>query len=218
MDDDQKDQMIVFMDQHLNGLINEFDSEKMMVPDYPQLYTSIGSSKLVINALPLSKLRTIVPVTISLPSSNTYQLQLDEVNLDNVTLTLEDRQENIFQDLSINTCYTFYGTNGLIDDRFFLHINSSFGNTAATSNAENDSSLFEPLITQYGLSGELLIELKEPLPSACHISILDMNGKLVYFSALNEPKTQLHLSEGKGIYYIAIDNSHTVFRKKIAIL
>jgi hypothetical protein len=222
IDEDQKDQMIVFMDQHLNGLVDEFDSEKMMVPDYPQLYTSIGSSKLVINALPLSKLRTIIPVSVILPSSKTYQLQLDEVNLDNATLTLEDRQENIFQDLSINTCYTFYATNGLIDDRFFLHINSSFGNTAATSNAENDSSndtsLFEPLIIQYGLSGELLIELKEPLPSACHIRIHDMNAKLVYFSALNEPKTLLHLSEGKGIYYITIDNSHTVFRKKIALL
>jgi hypothetical protein len=45
-----------------------------------------------------------------------------------------------------------------------------------------------------------------------------MNAKLVYFSALNEPKTLLHLSEGKGIYFIEIDNSHTVFRKKIAIL
>jgi hypothetical protein len=45
-----------------------------------------------------------------------------------------------------------------------------------------------------------------------------MNAKLVYFSELNEPKTLLHLSEGKGIYYITIDNGHTVFRKKIALL
>jgi hypothetical protein len=100
------------------------------------------------------------------------------------------------------------------------HINSLFGNTASIfeNDSNEDSNLFKPIIIQYGLSGELLIELKEPLPSACHIRIHDMNAKLVYFSALNEPKTLLQLNEGKGIYFIEIDNSQTVFRKKIALL
>ena len=66
----------------------------------------------MINALPLSKLRTTIPVTLYLPSTKTYQFQLDELHLENATLTLEDKQENVFQDLSINSCYAFYALGG----------------------------------------------------------------------------------------------------------
>jgi hypothetical protein len=45
-----------------------------------------------------------------------------------------------------------------------------------------------------------------------------MNARLVYDASLSEAETILHFGEGKGIYYLEIDNSHMVYRKKIAIL
>jgi hypothetical protein len=214
IDGNKKDQLIVLMDQNLSSLVDEFDSEKMTVPAYPQIYTTIDNTKLVINALPLGKTKTIVPLTVNIPSTKVYQFELDEHHLENTLLILEDKQENIFQDLSIHPNYTFYATNGIIDDRFVLHINTPIGSITANE----VSSQFKPLITQYGLSGELLIQLKEPRVSACHLSIYDMNARLVYKAELNEAETILHFRDGKGIYYLEIDNSHTVFRKQIAIL
>ena len=105
---------IRYMDRYPSKL----DSEKMSVPDYPQLYTSVGSKNLVIDALPFTKFRTIVPITMNLPVSKFYQLQLDELNLKNASLTLEDKQENVFQDLSILPCYSFYSINGKRPLRF----------------------------------------------------------------------------------------------------
>jgi len=218
LDEDKKDQLIVLMDHHLSSLVDAFDSEKMMLPDYPLLYTSNGTANLVINALPLSKLRTTIPVTLYLPSTKTYQLQLDELHLENASLTLEDKQENVFQDLSMNSCYAFYAVGGLSTDRFVLHINSSFGTTTTTPSLDNEvSGLFEPVIIQYGMSGDLLIRLKEPIPSACHLNIYDMSAHLIYSTNLNEAETMLHLIAGTGIYYIEIAHDHTLFRKKIAI-
>lgn len=217
LDDEKKDQFIVILDYHLDTLVDEFDSEKMFVPDYPQLYTSVGSKNLVIDALPFTKFRTIVPITMNLPVSKFYQLQLDELNLKNASLTLEDKQENVFQDLSILPCYSFYSINGTISDRFVLHINSFFGSTAATSPITDESSLFEPLIVQFGLSGDILIRLMDLNQSECHVSIYNMSAKRVYYDRLHESETMLHLLEGSGIYFIEIDNSHTVYRKRIAI-
>lgn len=217
IDDEKKDQLIVMMDYHLDAMVDSFDSEKMSVPDYPQLYTSVGSINLVIDALPFSKLRTSVPITVDLPSSKSYQLQIDELNLENATLTLEDKQENILQDLSINPCYSFYSVNGVTSDRFVLHIHSILGTTASTSPITDGSSLFEPLILQFGLSGDIFVRLMASNQSECHIRIYDMNAKLVYHATLHESETMLHLFEGNGIYFIELDANHHVFRKKIAI-
>jgi hypothetical protein len=214
IDGNKKDQLIVLMDQNLSSLVDEFDSEKMTVPGYPQLYASIGDTKLVMNALPLNKTKTLVPLTLNLPITKVYELELDEYHLENSLLILEDKQENIFQELSIHSNYSFYANNGILDDRFVLHINTPIGSITANE----VSSQFKPLITQYGLSGKLLIQLKEPCPSACHLRIFDMNARLVYDASLSEAETILHFGEGKGIYYLEIDNSHMVYRKKIAIL
>jgi hypothetical protein len=221
LDEGKKDQLIVFMDYHMSALVDEFDCEKMTVTGYPQLYTSVGAAKLVIDALPFSKLRTIVPLTMNLPSSKIYQFQIAESSLENVTLTLEDKQENVLQDLSDNPCYSFYSNNGIINDRFVLHINALFGSTASISNITNDSneesSLFEPHISQSGLSGEIHIQFMEPISSECYVRIYDMSGKLVHTAKLYESESVLHLTEGTGIYFCEIDNGHNVFRKRIVI-
>lgn len=218
IDDEKKDQFIVIMDYHLDTLFDSFDSEKMSVPDYPQLYTTVGSKNLVIDALSFSKLRTNIPISVDLPSSKSYQLQIDELNLENTSLILEDKHEHVLQDLSINPCYSFYSINGIISDRFVLRINSIYGTTASTSLIMDESSLFEPQIVQFGLSGDILIRLMDSnLTTECHVGIYDMNAKLVYYNTLHELETMLHLLEGDGIYFVEIDNNHSVYRKRIAI-
>jgi hypothetical protein len=67
------------------------------------------------------------------------------------------------------------------------------------------------------MSGDILIRLMESNQSECHVSIYDMNAKLVYHATLYESETVLHLFEGNGIYFIEIENYHNFFRKKIAI-
>jgi hypothetical protein len=216
LDDEKKDQLIVLMDDHLDALVDEFDSEKMFVTGYPQLYTTVGATKLVIDALPFSKLKSIIPITMNLPSSKYYQLQLDEFNLENVLLSLEDKEEHVLQDLSIHPCYSFYSVNGTISDRFILHIHSIFS-TVSTSLITDDARLYEPIILQFGLSGDILIRLVDPNESACHVRIYDMNAKLVYHAKLHESETMLNLIAGNGVYFIEIENRNSVYRKRIAI-
>lgn len=218
LDEGKKDQLIVFMDNHLNSLVDEFDSEKMTIVGYPQLYTAIGGTKLVIDALPFSKLKTSVPLTVNLPSSKTYQIQLDEVRIENATLVLEDKQENIFQDLLINPTYVFNSVNGMNTDRFVLHIQSLFTTTESMGSAfltENESGQFEPLILSSGLNGGIRILFNQPLETACHVRIYDMSGKLVVDTMLVESDSIINLNESNGIYFVELETKQNVFRKKI---
>lgn len=218
LDEGKKDQMIVFMDNHLNPLVDEFDSEKMTIAGYPQLYTAIGGTKLVIDALPFNKLKTSIPLTVNLPSSKTYQIQLDEVRIENATLVLEDKQENIFQDLLINPTYMFNSVNGMNTDRFVLHIQSLFTTTESMGSAfltENESGQFEPLILSSGLNAGIRILFNQPLETACHVRIYDMSGKLVVDTMLVESDSIINLNESNGIYFVELETKQNVFRKKI---
>ncbi|MEN9987510.1 MAG: RemA [Bacteroidota bacterium] len=221
IDQEKKDQFIVVMDDHLNSLVDEFDSEKMNIVGYPQIYSSVGNTKLVINALPLSKLKTIVPISVNLPSSKFYQFQFDEVHLDNASIILEDKQENIFQDISIDSCYSFYSNLGMINDRFFLHFNSFIGLTASAyihpDNVIEESGVLAPVITQYGLGGDVHIKFEEVNPTEYYLKIFDMSGELIYLTTIRESETTVQLLEANGLYFLELNDGHRVFRKKIVI-
>lgn len=221
IDQEKKDQFIVVMDYHLNPLVDEFDSEKMNVIGYPQIFSSVGTTKLVIDALPLSKLRTIVPISVNLPTSKSYQFQFDEVHIDNASIILEDKQENSFQDVSIDSCYSFYSTLGMINDRFFLHFNTRLGLTASAFNLQDnvpeESGVLAPVFTQYGLSGDINIKFEDLNQRECHLKIYDMSGKLVYSMDIREPDSTVHLLEANGLYFLELNEGYRVFRKKIVI-
>jgi hypothetical protein len=217
----KKDQMILLMDQQMSATVDAFDSEKMMISAYPQVYTNVGSTKLVINSLPYSKSKVIVPITLNLPTSKSYVFQTEEIHIEDGLVLLEDKQEQVFQDLSINPCYGFYSTSGVISDRFVIHMNlpngihsaTSFPNTLLT-NYSQDTAPFEVYETN---DQEIQVSLADTLNGACPLQIFDATGRLVKSMNLIDMETKIRLNEGSGVYFVQLEMNQQIFRKKLVI-
>jgi len=217
----KKDQMILLMDQQMSASIDEFDSEKMMISGYPQVYTNVGSTKLVINSLPYSKSKVTVPITLNLPSSKSYVFQTEEIQVEDGLVLLEDKQEQVFQDLSINPCYGFYSNSGVISDRFVIHMNLPNGIHSSTSllsplltSNSQDTDPFEIFETN---NQEIQVSLVDTLIGTCPLQIFDANGRLVKSMNLTDLETKIQLTEGSGIYFVQLEMNQQIFRKKIVL-
>jgi hypothetical protein len=217
----KKDQLILLMDQQMSASADAFDSEKMMLSGYPQVYTNVGSTKLVINTLPYSKSKVTVPITLNLPSSKSYVFQAEEIQVEEGLVLLEDKQEQVFQDLSINPYYGFYSNSGVISDRFVIHMNLPNGVHSATSlpstlltNHSQNTNPFEIYETN---DQEIQVSLIDTLIGNCSLQIFDANGRLVKSMNLTEAETTIQLKEGLGVYFVQLEMNHQIFRKKIVL-
>lgn len=217
----KKDQMIVLMDQQMSASVDGFDSEKMLITGSPQVFTTVGSTKLVINSLPYSKSKVSVPITLNLPVSKSYLFQTEEIHIADGLVLLEDKQEQIFQDLSINPCYGFYSNSGVISDRFVLHMNLPNGVQSTSSmfstlltNSSPDTDLFEIFESS---DQEIQINFSDTLKGACSLRIFDASGRLIRSMNLTDMETTIPLTQGSGIYFVQLEMNQQIFRKKIVI-
>lgn len=217
----KKDQLILLMGQQMSASVDFFDSEKMMLADYPQLYTAIGSTKLVIDALPFTKSKVTVPITLVLPSTKSYVFQTEELDIADGLVLLEDKQEQVFQDLSVNPCYGFYANSGVISDRFVIHLNLPNGvnvsnsfNQAVWTNASMSS---EPFSLYETINQDVKVVLLDSLNFPSHMQIFDANGKLIRELNLTELETTVNIPEGPGIYFVSVQMNQQYYRKKIII-
>lgn len=217
----KKDQMILLMDQQMSASVDEFDSEKMLISGHPQVYTNVGSTKLVINSLPYSKSKVSVPITLNLPSSKLYIFQTEEIQVEDGLVLLEDKQEQVFQDLSINPCYGFYSNSGVISDRFVIHMNLPNGIHSSTSlsstlltNNSHDTDVFEIYETN---DQEIQVSFMDTLIGTCPLQIFDASGRLIKSMSLIDKETKIQLTEGSGVYFIQLEMNQKIFRKKIVL-
>jgi hypothetical protein len=209
------------MDQQMSASADAFDSEKMMLSGYPQVYTNVGSTKLVINSLPFSKSKVSVPLTLNVPLSKSYVFQTEEIQVEDGLVLLEDKQEQVFQDLSINPCYGFYSTSGVISDRFVIHMNlpngvhstTSASSTLLTSHSQTTVP-FEMFETN---DQEIHVSLQEAIVGVCPLQIFDASGRLLKSMNLIDMETSIQLTEGPGVYFVQLEMNQQIFSKKLVI-
>jgi len=122
------DEAVIVFDAAALDIFENYDSEKMFSPDinYPQTYyTTSDNVDVAIDGVPLltSYTEKIIPLCFRAQVAGTFTFQATNLaEFDsNVSIYLEDVQENIIQDLRLTDTYLF--TSGIIDTktRFKLH-------------------------------------------------------------------------------------------------
>ena len=221
VDGSKFDQTLVYLrDDQSNG-VDAFDSEKMFATGLAQVYTTAAGKKLVMNGLKNNKKRVSVPLYFDLPTSKVYELTLAEFNLDNGVILLEDKQEGIIQDFTINDHYAFYASSGTLNNRFVLHfyMPEVFNPYQAPS---NDWVSQEPVEGGIFIGsdgrGKVLVELELPSETTTdHVQILNAAGQVVFEADLSGAQAEFDLEVATGIYLVKVTNGATTEIKKIII-
>lgn len=125
-----------------------------------------------------------------------------ELNVANGLVLLEDKQLGVFQDLSMEPSYTFFGANGVLATRFVLHFNLPQGNVLNPLLVPVDASeldIFEEVIdvtldAQTGIKVELAASC---LPEGL-LLLYDLSGSLVFEKLFEQQVECLTISNRGG--------------------
>lgn len=203
---DKKDQLILYVNQEASNAFDAFDGEKMMQTSGLQCYTKVGAKNVVINGLNAAKLKQEVPVIVEVPTSGLCNLSIENLEIDNGLVWLEDKQENVMLALDSGVVYEFYANAGLNAERFVLHFELIHLETDNTHDLVSDADFCEKGPSVYAeAAGVVVIDVSATTQRVSAIEIKDASGKMVYSGALKDQQTKIQLQQANGIYYVSLN-------------
>jgi hypothetical protein len=216
------DQTILYMKPAANNTFDEYDSEKMFLGGVPQFYSTVNAKKLVLNGMKNQKARTSVPLTMELPTSKSYTFQAEEFNIEDGLILLEDKQEGVIQDLTINPTYSFFGNAGTNATRFVVHFQLATAPVLVGGPQELESLGSDELTTDNiqivsNNQGTVIVRLDEGFKPEGSIRIFDASGRLVEQTDFNDQETTIQLKEQAGMYFVEVSAGKLMVKKKIVI-
>jgi hypothetical protein len=222
IDGENKDQVILLMSPDATMTLDPFDSEKMSASGYAQFYSTVNAKKLVINGMKNVKAKTSVPLTLEIPTSKSYIFQAEEFNIEDGLILLEDKQEGIIQDLTINPTYSFFGNAGTNTTRFVIHFQLAGAPVLVDGPMELESLGSDELVSENiqivsNNQGTIIIRMDEGFKPEGSIRIFDASGRLVEQSDFNDQETTIHLNEQAGMYFVEVAAGKLMVKKKIVI-
>jgi hypothetical protein len=222
IDGQNKDQVILLMSPDASMSLDNFDSEKMSASGYAQFYSTVNAKKLVINGMKNVKAKTSVPLTLVMPTSKSYTFQAEEFNIEDGLILLEDKQEGVIQDLTINPTYSFFGNAGTNATRFVVHFQLASAPVLVGGPQELESLGSDELMTDNiqivsNNQGTVIVRLDEGFKPEGSIRIFDASGRLVEQTDFNDQETTIQLNEQAGMYFVEVSAGKLMVKRKIVI-
>ena len=223
LDGESKDQVILIMSPDASTSLDEHDSEKMIATGSAQFYSTVNAKKLVINGMKNIKAKTSVPLTLDLPLSKSYIFQAEEMNIEDGLILLEDKQEGVLQDLTINPVYSFFGNAGINSSRFVIHF--QLANSPVLGGGPADLEILgthefttENIHIVSNNQGLIVVRLEEGFKPDGIINIFEASGRLVEQRSFKDQEERFNLKEQNGIYFVEVNYGKVISKKKVVIL
>jgi hypothetical protein len=222
LDGENKDQVILLMSPDATMSLDNFDSEKMSASGFAQFYSTVNATKLVINGMKNVKAKTSVPLTLVMPTSKSYTFQAEEFNIEDGLILLEDKQEGVIQDLTINPTYSFFGNAGTNATRFVVHFQLAsapvlVGGPQELESLGSDELMSDNIQIVSNNQGTVIVRLDEGFKPEGSIRIFDASGRLVEQTDFNDQETTIQLNEQAGMYFVEVSAGKLMVKKKIVI-
>jgi hypothetical protein len=222
IDGQNKDQVILLMSPDATMTLDAFDSEKMSASGFAQFYSTVNAKKLVINGMKNVKAKTSVPLTLEMPTSKSYTFQAEEFNIEDGLILLEDKQEGVIQDLTINPTYSFFGNAGTNTTRFVVHFQLAgapvlMGGPMELESLGSDELSTDNIQIVSNNQGTVIIRLDEGFKPEGSIRIFDASGRLVEQTDFKDQETTIQLNEQAGMYFVEVSAGKLMVKKKIVI-
>jgi hypothetical protein len=159
---------------------------------------------------------------MELPTSKSYTFQAEEFNIEDGLILLEDKQEGVIQDLTINPTYSFFGNAGTNATRFVVHFQLAnapvlVGGPQELENLGMDQLSTDNIQITSNNQGTVNIRLDEGFKPEGSIRIFDASGRLVEQRDFNDQETTIQLNEQAGMYFVEVSAGKLMVKKKIVI-
>jgi hypothetical protein len=169
------------------------------------------------------KSKTSIPLILDLPTSKSYTFQAEEMNIEDGLILLEDKQEGVIQDLTINPVYSFFGNAGTNNSRFVIHFQLAHAPVLVGGPAELEILGTDDLATENiqiisDNQGMVLVRMEDGFKPEGLIKVYDASGRLVEQRSFIQHEEILNFHEKSGIYFIEVSSGKVISKKKIVIL
>jgi hypothetical protein len=218
-----QDQTIVYLKDAAAASYDDFDSDKMFLTGYPQVYSQVAGKKLVINGLKDNKKVTVVPLFIDITAAGNYTFKASELNIENGLILLEDKLEGVLQDLTINDTYQFAAASGTISNRFYLRIILPNNQPIAQGPVSNWVSEEIPfteggsiLVSSDG-AGKVIVSQQVTDHEEGIVLVRDAAGRLVFEGSVSGEQTIFTLEQPSGLYFVEVQIGNTSQVEKILL-
>ncbi len=213
----KKDETIIYFSKDANAKFdNKYDAYKLLNtdPEYPNVYSLAGNTKLAMNALPEITDSLIIPIGIEVLTSGKYMIKPSEIeNLPQGTIVyLIDVKEGQQYELLLNKEYSFNIKSVDDNNRFFIKFSVS------TVGLPGKESIGE-LLKSYVYGSELYISYFNPLSKRAKGDIYNLAGqKIMDLPQINNGSYKFSLAKfNPGIYFVKIITDSKTYINKILI-
>ncbi|MBP1676508.1 MAG: hypothetical protein H6Q20_1067, partial [Bacteroidetes bacterium] len=211
------DETLIYTNSNATSGIDKYDSPKMMnaTAEVPDLYTIVGTEKLVINGLNTLPLDTPIPLGLAPGKAGAFSISANELtNIDSNTTTviLRDAQENVNFDLSTGQAYAFATDGTATENRFSLILRTKNGTTGIDLHPQNQG------IKVYVNENNLLhVQLADEVEPNTLIQMYNVAGQQLYTI---KPLTSAYTLSSRlqsGVYMVKIQHAGSIFTYKLVV-
>jgi hypothetical protein len=219
------DQVIVYFQEGATTTFNGgFDANRMghNVAGKPSVFASISGTSYAVKGLPLltEGETRVVPISITVPTSGYFNFNASElVNVDGLSVTLIDSDQNTEVDLKSNPEYLFGSVQGSTGSRFALRFGRNTSVTSTNSAIAKFSSIIAPNPSSNGSVSVAYHNPENVAVMACQIT--NMVGQTVFnntFELQNQGSIQINTSSlAKGMYLMTIKTGTQTSTERLVI-
>jgi len=203
--------IIAYNPDATDGFDNHFDAYKLFskVPS-PKLYSVWGNIKQAVNFMPTVEEHETVPVGFYAGTDGAFTINVTGMESfpDDLPIYLEDKKDDIFQNLREDKEYTFAGTIMDDQDRFIIH----FANPLGIDETEN---LQMEAIHIYSWQKSVFVNI--PFKFNGTIEIYDFLGRKITFAKALEGFNKISLSDSDGYYIVRVIGQDGLISQKVNI-
>ena len=210
------DEAVVYFNANASNEFDKYDSPKMSnnIAVIPEIYTTVGNEKLVINGMNSITTDTEIPLGFTTGQSNAFSIKASEFsNFDSDTkVYLKDNLLNTVQDLTDGSAYTFASDVASTTSRFSI-VFKSVGMTTGLQAAANDPSV----LIYKNAYNQIAVNCTGSISDNGYVSVYNALGQKLEMKKIAGTTTVIDRAFSSGVYVVTVNNGGKSTTKKVIL-
>jgi hypothetical protein len=215
------DETVVYENENASNGLEDYDTYKMFDTQHHQLYFMEGIKELSMDGLNDATAKQKVDMGIQITGAGTYTINATELGVEEDVM-LEDKFTHTFQDMKLNSTYSFTANAGTFNNRFVLHftLTPSTETAIETETVTVGQTVGESegvqVYTTTGQQVKVWVTNTAEFQNAT-VKVYDAIGNMIERKNMTSSELLLDLDIATGVYLVEVTGANRTFTKKVFI-